>query len=86
MKKLLIVGVAVLALTGCSTLEESTATGAAAGAVIGGVATGNLAGAAVGAAIGGAAGYMVYRVAGSPTDCYYKDAKGHITRDVCPKG
>lgn len=84
MKKLLIVGVAALSLAGCTTLEQSTATGAAAGAVIGGVATGNVGGAAVGAAIGGAAGYVVGRVAGSPTDCYYKDKNGRLYRDVCP--
>lgn len=86
MKKLFIVAAALVSLTACTTTEKTAAVGAGAGAIIGGVTTNTVAGAAVGAAIGGVAGALVGRVAGSDEMCYYRDSRGNLYRDYCPKG
>ena len=86
MKNLLIVGAVLLSLGGCTTLEQSVATGAAIGGVAGAVVTGNVGGAVVGAAVGGTVGYLVGRVDGQTGMCYYKDKGGRMVKDVCPAG
>ena len=86
MKKIIVIGITLIALAGCSSTERGAAVGATAGAIIGGVTTNSVAGAAVGAAAGGVAGALVGRVAGSDEMCYYRDHNGRLFRDYCPQG
>ena len=86
MKRLLLIGTALLTLSACTTTQQSAAVGATAGAIVGGVTTNTVGGAAVGAAVGAVAGVLVARVAGSDDMCYYRDASGDLYRDFCPQG
>lgn len=89
MKKILVVGIALLslfAISACTRTQQSAAVGAGAGAVIGGVTTGTIQGAAVGAAVGGVAGAVVGQVAGEPERCYYRAQDGRLYIDDCPEG
>ena len=86
MKQFIVMILAILALSACSSTERGAAVGAASGAVIGGVTTNSFQGAAVGAAIGGVAGAVIGKVAGSDDMCYYRDSYGRTYKDVCPRG
>lgn len=86
MKQIIVMILAVLALSACSSTERGAAVGAGAGAVIGGVTTNSVAGAAVGAAVGGVAGAVIGKVAGSDDMCYYRDRYGRTYKDTCPRG
>ncbi len=83
MRRLIAVGLTVLALTACSSTERGAGIGAATGAVVGGVATGNVRGAAVGAAVGGVSGALIGNVADQPGRCYYRDRNGNRFVDRC---
>ncbi|SER08362.1 hypothetical protein SAMN05216548_11129 [Faunimonas pinastri] len=90
MKKILLAGIAALAITGCTTQDRDTGTGAlvgaGAGAIIGGVATGNAGGAIAGAAIGGATGAIIGHVSSRPGYCYARDSYGRRVVVQCPAG
>jgi len=74
MKKLILVmaAVAPLAITGCTTAEQTGVGGAAVGAAVGGLATGTTGGALGGALIGGTAGYLIGRSADHNGYCRYR--------------
>jgi hypothetical protein len=88
MKKLLVIIVAALSLSACTTTEQGAGVGAVTGGLIGAATTGTVAGAAVGAAVGAAAGAVVGHVAGRAGYCYYQPDRHHRHRweDVCPDG
>jgi hypothetical protein len=73
MKKLILTMAlaAPLAVTGCTTAEQTGVGGAAVGAAVGGLATGTTGGALGGALIGGAAGYLIGKAADHPGYCRY---------------
>jgi hypothetical protein len=88
MRKVLIIAVAGLALSGCQTVQQDRALtgaviGGATGAVIGGVAGGSggavLAGGAIGAAAGGVIGAMTVRNG----KCYVRTSSGRLRRVAC---
>lgn len=86
MKKIILAGVAALALTACTTQERNVGTGAAigagTGAAIGAVATGDAQGALVGAAIGAAGGALIgAAVSDRPGYCYAVDSRGNRLYD-----
>ena len=86
MKKMILAGVAALAMTACTTQERNVGTGAAigagTGAAIGAVATGNAEGALVGAALGGVGGALVgAAVSERPGYCYAVDRRGNRIYD-----
>jgi hypothetical protein len=74
MKKLILTMalVAPLAVTGCTTAEQTGVGGAAVGAAVGGLATGTTGGALGGALIGGTAGYLLGRAADHPGYCRFR--------------
>ncbi len=90
MRKLLLAGAAALSLAACTPAQQGATIGAATGAVIGGASTGTVTGTVVGAgvgAVGGAiAGELLGRNANNSDQCYYRDARGRVFVDVCPKG
>jgi len=86
MKKLLILGIALLGLSACTPTQQAASIGAATGATVGALTTGTLGGAVVGGIIGGAAGTLIGHVAGQPDKCWYRDARGRSFRDLCPRG
>jgi hypothetical protein len=90
MKKLLIalammIGM-VMAVSGCTTAEQTGVGGAAVGAAVGGLATGRTSGALAGALIGGTAGYLIGRSADHPGYCRYRyrrHGRWHYYEDRC---
>ncbi len=94
MKKLILVGASLLALSACTPMEQGASVGAATGAVVGGVTTGSVVGAGVGAAVGAGVGAITGAVAGellgrnanNPDMCYYRDRRGELYQDACPQG
>ncbi len=86
MKKLLVLGTALLGLSACTPTQQGASIGAATGATVGALTTGTLGGAVVGGVIGGAAGTLLGRVAGESNMCWYRDARGRSFRDICPRG
>jgi surface antigen len=90
MKNWLLIAVAALSLSACTTTQKTAAVGATAGFIAGGAGTGTLTGAAVGAGVGAVAGAVAGELLGKDSNdsqyCYYKDRYGNIFRDVCPKG
>ena len=86
MKKMILAGVAALAMTACTTTERNVGTGAAVGAgtgaAIGAIATGDAEGALVGGALGAAAGALVgAAVSDRPGYCYAVDRGGNRLYD-----
>ena len=86
MKKMILAGVAALAMTACTTTERNVGTGAAVGAgtgaAIGAIATGDAEGALVGGALGAAAGALVgAAVSDRPGYCYAVDRRGNRLYD-----
>ena len=91
MHKFLIIAVAALSLTACTSTQQGATVGALGGAVVGAAATGgNVVGTVVGAGIGGvvgaAAGDVLGRVKGSDDRCVYRDRYGKQYVDYCPRG
>jgi hypothetical protein len=86
MKKLLLIGAALLSLSACTSTQQGAAIGAGTGAVIGAATTGSVLGTAVGAGIGAVAGAAIGKVADQPGKCYYKNSRGQVYIDVCPQG
>ncbi len=88
MRKILIIGVAALALGGCQTVQEERAltgalVGGVAGAAIGGVA-GKSAGAAVaGGLIGAAAGGIIGGATAPREPCYVRTSTGKLRQVAC---
>lgn len=88
MRKILIIGVAALALGGCQTVQEERAltgalVGGVAGAAIGGVA-GKSAGAAVaGGLIGAAAGGIIGGATAPRGPCYVRTSSGKLRQVAC---
>lgn len=88
MRKLLIIGVAALALGGCQTVQEERALtgaliGGAAGAAIGGAA-GRSAGAAVaGGVIGATAGGIIGAATAPRGPCYVRTSSGRLRQVAC---
>ena len=83
MWKLVLAGLAALALAGCSPRETDNAltgaaVGGAAGAVIGGAATGRAGGALAGAAVGAATGAAVGAASTPQPRCYYDPTYGRV--------
>ena len=74
MRKTIIVLAAVLAFSGCSTLERDASLGAAAGGAIGALATGRVGGALAGAAIGAGAAILIGQ-ATRKGYCIYRDPR-----------
>ena len=84
MRKVLISLVAVAALAGCTTAEQTAVGGAAVGAAVGGIATGRLEGAAVGAAAGAVGGYLLGKAVDRPGYCRYRDRRtGRVYVERC---
>jgi hypothetical protein len=81
---LIFVGLAALALAGCSATERGAGFGAAAGAIVGGVSTGTVTGAAVGAGIGGAAGALLGHLKNTSNTCVYEYPDGSRYTARCP--
>ena len=68
---------AVVSLSGCSTVDQDNAViGGTPGAIIGGVTTVNLKGAALGGAIGAGGAVLLGRIANGSSYCYYKRPRG----------
>jgi len=86
MKKLLLIGAALLSLSACTSTQQGAAIGAGTGAVIGAATTGSVLGTAVGAGIGAVAGAAIGKVADQPGKCYYRNSKGQVFIDTCPRG
>ncbi len=86
MKKILILGAALLSLSACTTTQQSAGVGAVAGGVVGAVTTGTVAGTVIGAGVGAVAGAVIGEVANQPGQCYYKNSRGKTYIDDCPKG
>ena len=87
MKKLLLIGAALLSLSACTSTQQGAVIGGAGGAVLGSVATGGSAlGTVVGAGIGAVAGAAIGKVADQPGKCYYKNSRGQVYIDTCPQG
>lgn len=88
MRKLMVVVVMALALTGCETARQDRVLGGAvigggAGALIGGLA-GRSTGAAVAGGIVGAATGAIIADATRPGRCYYRTRSGHRRYLRCP--
>ena len=87
MKKLLLIGAALLSLSACTSTQQGAVIGGGAGAVIGSVATGgSVLGTVVGAGVGAVAGAAIGKVADQPGKCYYKNSRGQVYIDTCPRG
>ena len=85
MKNMVIVLTLALGAAGCTTTERDAVTGGVVGAAVGGLATGEAAGAVVGGAVGAAAGVLLGR-ATRQGECRYRDRRGNIYIDRCPRG
>ncbi len=87
MRKLVIVGIAALTLTGCQTVQQDRAlTGAVIGGVAGtaiGAAAGGSTGAAVAGGLIGAGTGAVIGAATTPHGCYVRDRYGNMRRVRC---
>lgn len=83
MKKLLLVAVAALSLSACTTTEQGATVGAITGGVVGAAVTGNAAGTIVGAGVGAVAGAAIGKVADQPGQCYYKNSRGKVYIAPC---
>jgi uncharacterized protein YcfJ len=86
MKKLILICATVLSLSACTTTEQGAVGGAVVGGVVGGAATNSVLGAAVGAGVGAVAGAAIGRVAGQDQNCYYRNSRGRVYIDSCPRG
>jgi hypothetical protein len=83
MRNVLFALAATLAITGCTTAEQTAVVGGAAGAAIGGIA-GGWEGAAIGAGAGAIGGYLLGRAADRPGYCRYRDRRtGRVYVDRC---
>ena len=88
MRKLLIIGVAALALGGCQTVQEDRALtgaliGGAAGAAIGGVAGRSASAAIAGGAVGAVAGGIIGASTAPKGPCYVRTASGKMQQVKC---
>jgi hypothetical protein len=86
MKKFLMIGVALVSLSACTTTEQGATVGAVTGGVLGAAVTGNAVGTVVGAGVGAVAGAALGEVAGQPGRCYYRNSRGRTFIDRCPRG
>ncbi|MDB5562593.1 MAG: rane protein [Hyphomicrobiales bacterium] len=86
MKKFLMIGVALVSLSACTTTEQGATVGAVTGGVLGAAVTGNAVGTVVGAGVGAVAGAALGQVAGQPGRCYYRNSRGRTFVDRCPRG
>jgi len=86
MKKLLVIAAAVLSLSACTSTQQGAAVGAVGGGIIGAATTGTVLGTAVGAGLGAVAGAAIGKVADQPGRCYYRNSKGQVYIDTCPRG
>jgi hypothetical protein len=88
MRRILLVGLAALALAGCQTVQERNAgtgalIGGATGAVIGGVAGHSVGAALAGGVIGAAAGGLIGAATAPPEPCYIRTRSGKLRRVSC---
>jgi uncharacterized protein YcfJ len=86
MKKLILICATVLSLSACTSTQQGAVGGAVVGGVVGGAATNSVLGAAVGAGVGAVAGAAIGRVAGQDQNCYYRNSRGRVYIDSCPRG
>ncbi|HTJ57045.1 MAG TPA: membrane lipoprotein lipid attachment site-containing protein [Devosiaceae bacterium] len=88
MKKILVILVAALSLSACSTTEQGAGIGALTGGLVGAATTGSVAGAAIGAGVGAAAGAVLGHVVGEDGYCWYGPDRYHHGRwkNHCPRG
>jgi len=86
MKKFILICAATLSLSACTSTQQGAAVGAGAGAIVGAATTGSVLGTAVGAGVGAVAGAAIGKVAGDEQNCYYRNSRGKVYIDSCPKG
>ena len=88
MTKFLIILVAALSLSACTTTEQGAGVGALTGGLVGAATTGTVAGAAVGAGVGAVAGAVIGHVVGEDGYCYYRPdyRHRHQWKARCPSG
>ena len=88
MHKFLIIAVAALSLSACTTTEQGAGIGAVAGGLVGAATTGTVAGAAVGAGVGAVTGAVLGQVVGEDGYCWYRPDRHHPRRwkAPCPDG
>jgi hypothetical protein len=86
MKKFLMIGVALVSLSACTTTEQGATVGAVTGGVVGAAVTGNAVGTVVGAGVGAVAGAALGQVVDQPGKCYYRNSRGRTYIAACPRG
>lgn len=82
MKKTLIIGIATMAIAGCTQTEKGAAIGGLGGAAVGTAVTGDAGGAIIGGVAGATAGALIGN-ANEPGRCYYRGRDGRRYIAAC---